>query len=576
MKIENINFPKSLLDALRDNKLVVFAGAGVSMGEPACLPNFESLTNVIAKDTRKTPRTGEKFEEFLGRLQDEGVKVHLRAKQELSQEGLKATNLHRDLLRLYRKAEPVRLITTNFDLLFEQAAEGMFDNSPEVFRAPALPLGREFDGIIHVHGSVRRPNEMVLTDKDFGRAYLTEGWAQRFLVELFSNFRILFVGYSHDDTIMSYLARALPGGSEYQRFILTGSEDKKPNDDWRSLGIEPIVYPQANKNDYSKLDTGIHGLAELVQRSVVEWKNKITEIAQDSPTVDETKTDLIEYALGDETKTRFFTQAAIDPKWVDWLDEHGHLTGLFRGGILTEQAKILSWWLADRFVYSHPNKLFLLISKHNTSLHPRFWDDVARKLGTNTETFQDKKVQSRWLSLLLLTAPTEGDTTDGEYVFTSNRLGSIGKRCIAYEMLEDLLLVFFAMIQSRLLVRGGYYLPGDANEENLKFRVELTLRGEHDELNELWEEGLEPNLSQVAKPLLERVVIRLEEQYFTLHTWGKVHGTWDPISDGRLAIEAQESGMERPVDVIIDAARDCLQWLVHNQPKTAIVGAVGA
>ena len=63
---------------------------------------------------------------------------------------------------------------------------------------------------------------------------------------------------------MSYLARALPGGSEYQRFILTGSEDKKPNDDWRSLGIEPIVYPQANKNDYSKLDTGIHGLADYL------------------------------------------------------------------------------------------------------------------------------------------------------------------------------------------------------------------------------------------------------------------------------------------------------------------------
>ena len=306
-----------------------------------------------------------------------------------------------------------------------------------------------------------------------------------------------------------------------------------------------------------------------MQRSVVEWKNKISEIAQSSPPDDETRIDLIEYALGDETETRFFTKAAIDPKWIDWLDEHGHLTGLFRGGILTEQAKILSWWLADRFIYSHPNKLFLLISKHNTSLHPRFWDDVARKLGTDTETFQDKKVLSRWLSLLLSTAPTEGDTTDGEYVFTSNRLGSIGKRCIAYEMFEDLLLVFFAMIQSRLLVRGGYYLPGDANEENLQFRVELTLRGEHDELNELWEEGLEPNLSQVAKPLLERVVIRLEEQYFTLHTWGKVHGTWDPISDGRLAIEAQESGMERPVDVIIDAARDCIVWLASNQVETA-------
>ena len=40
---------------------------------------------------------------------------------------------------------------------------------------------------------------MVLTDADFGRAYLTEGWARRFLVELFRSFTVLFVGYSHND-----------------------------------------------------------------------------------------------------------------------------------------------------------------------------------------------------------------------------------------------------------------------------------------------------------------------------------------------------------------------------------------
>ena len=48
MKIANIDFPKPLLNALRDGELVVFAGAGVSMGEPACLPSFEALANRIA------------------------------------------------------------------------------------------------------------------------------------------------------------------------------------------------------------------------------------------------------------------------------------------------------------------------------------------------------------------------------------------------------------------------------------------------------------------------------------------------------------------------------------------------
>ena len=571
MKIENINFPKSLLDALRDNKLVVFAGAGVSMGEPARLPNFESLTNVIAKDTGKTPRTGEKFEEFLGRLQDEGVKVHVRAKQELSQEGLKATNLHRDLLRLYRKAEPVRLITTNFDLLFEQAAEGMFDNSPEVFRAPALPLGREFDGIIHVHGSVRRPNEMVLTDKDFGRAYLTEGWAQRFLVELFSNFTILFVGYSHDDTIINYLARALPGGSEYQRFILTGSEDKKPYDDWRSLGIEPIIFPQANDKDYSELDTSIHGLAELVQRRVVEWKNKINEIVQGSPPNDEEKIDLIEYALSDEANAHFFTKVASDPKWIDWLDERGHLKALFGNGQLRGRDRILSWWLADRFLYNHANRLFLLIGKHNMHLHPQFWHDMGWKLGRNSEAFCDKDTLGRWISLLLASVREKIGMNDLMHVDTDYLLSQMGERCIANEMLDDLLQIFDWMMESRIRIKKGYSWPSaDEDREIPPVDAELILIGEQQELNELWEKGLKPKLSQVATPLLDRVIRRLEEQYLTLRTWGKVHGAWDPMSEGRSAIGPQEEdGYTEAIDVMIDAARDCIVWLASNQVETA-------
>ena len=43
MKIGGVDFPEPLLNALRDGKLVVFAGAGVSMGPPAGLPSFREL-----------------------------------------------------------------------------------------------------------------------------------------------------------------------------------------------------------------------------------------------------------------------------------------------------------------------------------------------------------------------------------------------------------------------------------------------------------------------------------------------------------------------------------------------------
>ena len=316
MKIANIDFSKPLLNALRDGELVVFAGAGVSMGEPACLPSFEALANRIAKGTGKTLQDREPIDRFLGRLQHDGVNVHVRAAEELSKPDLKATELHRNLLRLYSNAGQVRVVTTNFDLLFEQAVEGVFNNSqPDVFRAPALPLGHQFNGIIHIHGAVSHPAEMVITDADFGRAYLTEGWARRFLVDLFRSFTVLFVGYSHDDTIMNYLARALPVGEADRRFVLIGETDDD-SDRWRVLGIEPISYPQTDENDYSTLYEGVRHIAEHVRRDVLGWQREITAIAEKSPPLDEEIADLIEDALGDITKIQFFTKVASDPDWI--------------------------------------------------------------------------------------------------------------------------------------------------------------------------------------------------------------------------------------------------------------------
>ena len=341
MKIAGIDFPVPLLNALRDGELVVFAGAGVSMGEPACLPSFKKLADMIAVGTGQVLQDGDPIDHFLGRLQHEGVKVHERAAEKLSSEDLKATELHRNLLQFYPDTEQVRIVTTNFDLLFEQAAEDLFDSAPEVFRAPALPLGRQFKGIVHVHGTVNRHNEMVITDSDFGRAYLNEGWAQRFLVELFSNFTILFVGYSHNDTIMNYLARALPPSEADRRFALTGKYDND-TDRWRLLGIEPITYPQPNKNDHSALDEGVQNLANFIQWRASDWHREITAIAENPPPLDKETEDLMEYALADNTQVRFFTKAATNPEWIDWLDERGYLNPLFGDGTLNKRDKILA------------------------------------------------------------------------------------------------------------------------------------------------------------------------------------------------------------------------------------------
>ncbi len=530
------------------------------MGDPANLPSFKDLAIAIAHGTGETLRDHEPEDQFLGRLAHNDTRVHERASEELSRDYPQPTELHRDLLRLYTTRGSPRIVTTNFDLLFETAAKGVFKSEPESFKAPALPLGRECNGIVNVHGTLDRPNGMVLTDKDFGRAYLTDGWALRFLVELFQTFTVLFVGYSHNDTIMNYLARALPVEQAESRFALT-SEDNDSR--WEFLGIKPIRYTQSPCKGHCALYAGVSGLADYASRSILDWQREITDIAEKPPPLDEEEIDLIKEALRDATKTRFFTAAAISVEWVDWLDKRHHLGNLFGTSDLSERDVLLVEWLAEKFVRRHPDELFLLIGRRYLPPHPKFWEALCRSIALRDDEAIDADTLSRWVSLLLATAPAGLET--------KHPLFWLGECCAQNDLLIRTVDVFDAMAASRMVVKRAPSWP-DTDEEELSPRIDMEVgsASDHSTMNKLWTDHLKPNLDRVAEPLLKSVVRHLEVQHLTFEAWQKATRDWSPTSFHRSAIEPHEQDeYSRAVDVLIDSARDSLEWLASNQPEKA-------
>ena len=564
MKIAGIDFPSPLLSALRDGELVIFAGAGVSMGEPACLPSFKELAEKIAQGTGELLQD-EAEDRFLGRLHNKGVKVHELAVQELSRNNPKPTDLHRDLLHLYQKnGEQVRVVTTNFDLLFEEAAQDVFGVVPEVFRAPALPLGQDFNGIVHVHGALSHRQGLVLTDEDFGRAYLTEGWSRRFLVELFRHFPVLFVGYRHNDTILNYLARALPLDSTKPRFALTDDSDLQR---WELLGIEPVIYPKSEANDHSRLYEGVRRLAEYVNRGVLDWQREITELAEKPPpSLDEEAADLIADSLSDAVRTRFFTQAATSPEWIDWLNKRGHLAPLFGPGDLSEPSAVLAKWLAENFAHDHADVLFLLISQYQMQLNPSFWHELQKTIGKEGDKPLDRDTLARWVSLLLKTDPLNvnwySDITPPSVWWLE-----ISKRCNDQKLMPAILQIFAAMSKSRLLLEPGFARSSDdGNDQPPSVEVNLPTCDLY-VLNEFWENELKPNLAQVAEPLLSLVVQHFEDRHRTLCMWQQPD-EGDYISRSAIEPHAQDISVE-DIDILINVARDSLEWLASNQAASA-------
>jgi len=100
--------------------------------------------------------------------------------------------------------------------------------------------------------------------------------------------------------------------------------------------------------------------------------------------------------------------------------------------------------------------------------------------------------------------------------------------------------------------------------------AELVPVAEHYALNELWDTFLKPRLPELSEPLLLQAIKNLESQHMTLCAWQQGSRTGDHITWHRSAVEPHEQDQyPEPVDVVIDVARDSLEWLVQNQPDSA-------
>ena len=561
MRISGVDFPEQMLSALRDDRLVVFAGAGVSMGDPANLPNFRQLAEIVARGTGQSLGKTEPVDRFLGGLARSGVEVHRLTANTLSAPDLRPTELHKQLLRCFRNDEAVRVVTTNFDLLFEQAADDEFSRSHEVFRAPALPLGTAFDGIVQLHGSVKRPNRMTLTDADFGRAYLAGRWAARFLVDLFQTYTVLFVGYSHDDIVMSYLARALADTDPHRtdaptRFALT---HEAIHERWVSLGISPIGYEKDADGEHTALVEGVTGLADYMQRGLLDWQRTIGDIARGLPPSDPEHEDLIDDALRDPSRLRFVTSAASGPAWIEWLEDRGHLAPLSDPSLTGHGDAIhrrLAWWLCHSFARDYADELFLLFGRHGLRMSSELWIALASQLGSKDQEAQEERewesdVVAKWISLLLETIPESSRLVEHHLLHLAEQAARAG-------LDGPLVSVFDAMTRPLIPTRQA-------------FVARQAFAAGPWTLGSVWRQHLAPRLGRVADGLLSVLDRRLRERHEMLCIWQGATRTFDLDTWHRTAVETDhdDSRYDDSIDVLIDAARDCSVSLAEREPLVA-------
>jgi hypothetical protein len=303
------SIPDELLVARDEGRVLFFCGAGVSRAK-ANLPGFLRLAERVLEELRALPESPpRKLVEVASRLEQiAGVGGILAADRifgllerdfalaDIDRAVGRAlrpppgVNLaaHRTVLDLCRSTNgDVHLVTTNFDLLFEAAAPKLRRWTPNDL--PDLRRSERIHGIVHLHGMFDddyvKPvgGNLVLSSAEFGRAYLSEGWATRFIRSAIERYLVVFIGYTADDPPVQYLLEALNRAAAHPPrglYAFQAGREDEARALWMHKGVTAIPYVRGNDH------TGLWGtLAAWSERArdPDRWRTRLTRRARRGP-----------------------------------------------------------------------------------------------------------------------------------------------------------------------------------------------------------------------------------------------------------------------------------------------------
>ena len=302
------DIPDDLLLALDEGRVVFFCGAGVSRAK-AQLPDFFGLADdvlnslgvekdspaakILAKAKEMEDQTGVpgliSADRVFGLLERDFLSADIdRAVAKALNPGEDVDLSAHDLLIDLATSQDgnTKLVTTNFDRLFDDCGRGLEPWQPPRLPDPARP--GELNGIVYLHGRATKKYDgsegdgFVLSSAEFGRAYLAEGWATRFFKDVIDRYAVVFIGYAADDPPVQYLLEALnkTHGRLNEVYAFQSGEDDDAKARWQHKGVTAIPY--SAKNLHEALWTTLAEWAERAKAPAV-WQDSTIELARRGP-----------------------------------------------------------------------------------------------------------------------------------------------------------------------------------------------------------------------------------------------------------------------------------------------------
>lgn len=192
---------------------------------------------------------------------------------------------HLALLQLSRDAEGrVKLLTTNFDTLFERAAHTAGLDAPShAAKAIPKPGGARDCGILHLHGRIDddelglEETELILTSADFSDAYLRDGWASQYIEDRMRLSALVLLGYGAEDAALRLLLETLDADRDrFHDLKDIYAIDRRTDDSasiWKAKGIKPIEFA-----DYPDIYATLAEWARYAMQPTEYGRTRVTSI----------------------------------------------------------------------------------------------------------------------------------------------------------------------------------------------------------------------------------------------------------------------------------------------------------
>lgn len=336
--------PDALLESSDAGRVVFLCGAGVSV--PSGMPTFIELTKYVI-DFFDPPADSEIMSAFRPWLEQSSAAnvpldqifnlLHLEyGKNDVNalvtkQLTTSLTEVHDNehkhglIKRVSSSQNGIpQIVTTNFDRLFEvgDGSKHLTRYEPPAF--PNLNFGSSIEGITYLHGRLvevdANTHPYVLSSADFGRAYLSEGWATNFIRFLLERNTVVLVGYQAEDPPIKYLLQGLNHDGQYDRSRLYAFDrglHEEIEAKWRDRGVTAIAY-----SEHSDLWRTMEAWAERVD-DPRKWRASIIiKTQQDPKTLSPCERGQVAHILRTIAGAKLFAEAdpIPHPEWICVID----------------------------------------------------------------------------------------------------------------------------------------------------------------------------------------------------------------------------------------------------------------